>query len=306
MSRNIRTLGDVDGNNSHDSGEGSDGGERRQEFYVGGSEQSGQQVLGPETGRRDIREAVFNAAREVGAQEFNPDDDAETSQFGCSLGIRLGRTNDDHVMPTPPQRAAPPVYYLYLWENGFSVNDGPLRDPNNRADRDFITDCLRHRIPQELSIAHPDQDIDIRLERKSGPYVPPKSKPFEGTGARLGGVVPSVVSSAPLPPGPSSSQHANESEDSLAKAQAEVQLDPNTPKTKLQIRLQDGTRLVGEFNSTHTVASIRNFIVTARPQLAFQEFQLMTTYPPKVIDDETSSLSDAGLLGAVIAIKPIS
>jgi hypothetical protein len=46
-----------------------------------------------------------------------------------------------------------------------------------------------------------------------------------------------------------------------------------------------------------------NTIFSAVPDLAFQPFQLMTTFPNKVIEDENLSLKDAGLLNSVIVVK---
>ena len=66
-----------------------------------------------------------------------------------------------------------------------------------------------------------------------------------------------------------------------------------------QIRLSDGTRLVSKFNHTHTVGDIRNFINLSRPG-APTAYALMTTFPNKVLSDDSSSIKDAGLLNACI------
>ena len=52
---------------------------------------------------------------------------------------------------------------------------------------------------------------------------------------------------------------------------------------QVQIRLPDGSRLVAPFNIDQNVSTIRNFVVSARPELAFQEFHMMTTFPNKVL-----------------------
>lgn len=44
-------------------------------------------------------------------------------------------------------------------------------------------------------------------------------------------------------------------------ARAEVPLTPDTPTTSIQIRLADGSRLVGTFNHNHTVGDIRRYII---------------------------------------------
>ncbi|EPB67036.1 hypothetical protein ANCCEY_13875 [Ancylostoma ceylanicum] len=41
----------------------------------------------------------------------------------------------------------------------------------------------------------------------------------------------------------------------------------------------------------------------AYPDMAATAFQLMTTFPNKVIDDESVDLKEAGLLNAVVVVK---
>lgn len=70
----------------------------------------------------------------------------------------------------------------------------------------------------------------------------------------------------------------------------------------LQIRLADGSRLVGQFNHSHTVADVRQFILAARPQYEMASFNLLSSYPSKVLDN-AQSLEEAGLLNAAIMQK---
>ncbi len=117
-----------------------------------------------------------------------------------------------------------------------------------------------------------------------------------------------------------------------------MQLRDGEPVTQVQVRLPDGQRLVARLNPSHTVDDLRSFIVryskqstvlgawemlesrdamivclgmltrlccSARPDLAFAPFQLLTTFPNKVIVDESVDLKTAGLLNAVVVLKPI-
>lgn len=45
-------------------------------------------------------------------------------------------------------------------------------------------------------------------------------------------------------------------------AKANLKLDTSAPTTTVQIRLADGTRLAGQFNLTHTVADIQQYVQT--------------------------------------------
>lgn len=83
-------------------------------------------------------------------------------------------------------------------------------------------------------------------------------------------------------------------------AQQSLSVDDSQPTTMLQIRLADGSRLTGRFNHTHTVNSVRDYIVRARPNFAPQEFMLLSSFPPKELTNGEATLKDAGLLNATI------
>lgn len=80
------------------------------------------------------------------------------------------------------------------------------------------------------------------------------------------------------------------------------ELDESKPVTSIQIRLGDGSRLVGKFNTTHTVADIRSFILKSKPSLK-SPFQLVTSFPPKPLSDDSQTVEEAGLLNAAISVK---
>lgn len=59
--------------------EGASDDESRQGFYVGGSDHSGQQVLGPQSGGQrsgSLSDQVFDAARRAGAETLNAEESA--------------------------------------------------------------------------------------------------------------------------------------------------------------------------------------------------------------------------------------
>jgi len=45
------------------------------------------------------------------------------------------------------------------------------------------------------------------------------------------------------------------------QAKNSVSVDSSLPITTVQIRLADGSRLVGQFNHSHTIADVRRFII---------------------------------------------
>lgn len=80
-------------------------------------------------------------------------------------------------------------------------------------------------------------------------------------------------------------------------------VDESQPATSIQLRLADGSRMVARFNLTHTVASIREFIKASRPDMQQGYALQMAGFPPKQLTDDSASVKDAGLEGAVIIQK---
>lgn len=274
-------------------GEDEDKDEEANNYYAGG-EKSGQMVQGPrgrgnggedEETPTDLAEAIFERARQRG-----PRTDEERSQFGESqtftgAGYRLGNTGE-------PRPDVPDVMVrrnvtreLTFYANGFTVDDGPLRrfdDPENEA---FLSDVNRGVVPREMEEAGVG-DVSITLiDKKNEEYVPPKKRvvPFSGGGQRLG--TPSTT--------PATGGEVNPE-----RAAAAVTVDESRPVASVQIRLSDGTRLIARLNEDSTVGDLRAFVAASRPGNA--QFTLSTTFPKKVLDDDSKTIKEAQLKGAVV------
>eukprot|EP00168_Porphyra_purpurea_P021170 TRINITY_DN929_c0_g1_i4.p3 TRINITY_DN929_c0_g1~~TRINITY_DN929_c0_g1_i4.p3 ORF type:complete len:155 (+),score=81.47 TRINITY_DN929_c0_g1_i4:680-1144(+) len=119
----------------------------------------------------------------------------------------------------------------------------------------------------------------------------PQVASFSGSGRRLGDTDGGAGGSgggggAPV-----------EAVDPAASAAAEVTVDEAAPVATIQIRLADGRRLRGRFNTTHTVGDLRTF-VAGRSGLS--TFELAMTFPRKVLSDAAVTLGEANLNGAVV------
>jgi len=79
-------------------------------------------------------------------------------------------------------------------------------------------------------------------------------------------------------------------------------IDESQPQTSIQLRLADGTRMVAKFNLTQTVGDIRRFVEAARR--GGPTYDLMTTFPQKILSDSAQTIAEAGLQNAVIVQKP--
>jgi len=77
-----------------------------------------------------------------------------------------------------------------------------------------------------------------------------------------------------------------------------VEVNDSLPVTMVQIRLHDGTKVVGRFNHTHTVGDIKSFIEHAWP--CGKPFNLLTSFPPTILGDDGQTIVAAGILNAVV------
>lgn len=157
MSRKIATIWDSKGSDNQDQGESG------QAFYAGGSEHSGQQILGPSQPDR-----VFN----------------DILRTGPVMNDRAA--SNDSILP------------VVLWRNGFTIGDeSNLRNYDSPENRTFLESLKRGETPPEIANRVRGGIVDIKLENKAHlDYKPPSTiKPFSGVGHRLGAPTPQTLDS---------------------------------------------------------------------------------------------------------------
>ncbi|KAI0226633.1 NSFL1 cofactor p47 [Lamellibrachia satsuma] len=286
----------------------SDSDDDHQAFYTGGSEHGGgQQILGPrkKVGGEEVVKEMFKAAKEHGAEVVDRTEASAPARSRApafvGTGYRLGDTEDtppvavrSGAVGMPSQRQVDMT--LKLWRNGFSIDDGPLRDFVDESNAEFLDAVKRGEVPRELIRQAKGGEVNLNMEdHRQEEFVAPrvKVKAFSGAGNMLGSAVPNIVTNAAA-----SSEEAQKQNE--ASAQTAVNVDTSKPTTSLQIRLADGSRLVSKFNHTNRVADIRQFIITARPEYANVHFVLLTTFPNRELTDEAQTLEAGKLLNAVI------
>lgn len=235
----------------------------------------------------------FSAVPRPGGDE----PDAPPTRF-TGRGVTLGGEGEDSrvvVDPTPPVRRLPRVTRtLHLWQDGFSVDDGPLfryDDPANSATLEMIQ---AGRAPLDLLDVEPSQEVDLHLDnQKEAKYVQPKKKyvPFAGSGQRLGSPTPGVATASSSTTAQSSSMQLPSSATQTPAAPT-VEVSDAQPTITLQIRLGDGTRLTSRFNTTHTVGEVYSFVDRASTVSGQRAYALMTTFPNKELDDKNLKLGD--------------
>ncbi|KAM7533096.1 hypothetical protein Aperf_G00000127180 [Anoplocephala perfoliata] len=312
----IATLSSVTGRSKHGPNSDDEG----QAFYVGGAEHGGggQQVLGPP--RVDNPESfvqnIFRAARERGAEALDRTRVADhtsnqESQSFSGTGYRLGSTMSDPVVKVSGKPSSSSLIGLgseesdfdgekksvvvKMWNNGFSLNDGPLRSYTDPSSLEFMAAIKTGHIPTELVAAAHGHEVHVLLEdHHNEPYQAPpepKLKPFSGVGRLLGNPTPKVVTNTPVSP-PSSSG-------TLPPC---PKVDESKPSTQLQVRMPDGSRIIVNLNNQHTVGDLRAAVIHQRPELASEAFSLSTAFPRKEITDESATLASANLLNASVVV----
>lgn len=309
QSSRFATIGDLRGERDDD-----DDGEEGQRFYAGGADHgSGQQVVGPRKKSSDnIVKDLFKSAREHGAEEVSSGAPASTSGQSSFVfrgaAYRLGESPSDSHQPVPgtagtmPQKVKEVHIILKLWKNGFSVDDGPLRDFNSPENKEFLQSISKGEIPMELirNAQGGEVNLDLQDHREEEYQKPkPQRKAFEGKGYKLGNLTPTLS-------GGQSTLSSTSAASTSAQAGAQAgpssswEVDNSQPTTTLQIRLANGLRLAGKFNLSHTIADIRRFIALSRPEYAAATYNLMTTFPNKVLSEDGQTISDAKLMNAVV------
>jgi UBX domain-containing protein 1 len=153
-----------------------------QAYYAGGSERSGQQIIGPPKSRNNDKNVakIFDAARKQGATEADDNESASSSHKKnekpfAGAGYSLGDKN------TPPQTQAQPPsgattaatsntveqIPIRFYSNGFTVGDGELRKFEDN--KEFMEYIKRGEAPPELRNMNKN-GRQMEVKKKKNPY----------------------------------------------------------------------------------------------------------------------------------------
>lgn len=221
---------------------------------------------------------------------------ASTSRFTGTARTLGGDDAPSRIIEDPaaskPRRAPRIKRVLHFWEDGFSVDDGPLYRIDDPANAEILRQIRSGSAPMSIMNVERHQEVDVSLEQHQSKYVAPKKKyvPFSGGGQRLGSPTPGPGASSEANARPvamdSSSNPPGES------APSEFEVNELEPTISLQIRLGDGTRLISRFNVTHTIGDVYSFVSASNPLSQGRAWVLMTTFPSKELQDKAQVLGD--------------
>lgn len=275
MSRDSKKIATLWDNKNSDDSDDHDhhNPDAQQAFYAGGSQHSGQQILGPSRDSNEsnrLIENLFNHARQSAALVTDP-----------------------NSRPGPAEATSLPITF---WRNGFTIGeDGELRDYNSPENRQFLECLKRGDTPPELASRVRGGMIDVRLDNKALEDYKPERKlqAFSGEGHRLGAPVPETVD---LPGQRSEGQQDVGPSSGLA-------VDESKPVTTVQVRLVDNSRLVIRANLSHQIGDLVSHIRAIRPQYSNTNFVLASTFPAQELSDLEQTIEQAKIANASVLQK---
>lgn len=281
-----------------EAGEDSEDDYKKQNMFAGG-EKSGLAVQNPgQSGPPDHFKNIMNQARQ---NRERPEDDDHAPSGPSRSSAFAGRAQtlggddapsevieDPAAMQRQQQQALPRVTRtLHLWQDGISIDDGPLYRFDDPANQAIMADINQGRAPLALLDVQAGQEVDLNLDpHKDEKYVQPKKKykPFGGSGNRLGSPTPGASSTTTTVPATSQPSAPT----------AAPSVDDTQPTIQLRIQLGDGTRLTSRFNTSHTIGDVYAFVNAASPASTQRAYALMTTFPSKELSDRAAVLGEMG------------
>ena len=219
-----------------------------------------------------------------------------TSRFTGTARTLGGDDTPSQIVDDPtanaPRQSPRVERHLHFWEDGFSVDDGPLYRSDDPANAQILAMIRAGRAPMAIMNVEKSQEVEVKLEQHQEKYKAPKKKytPFSGGGQRLGSPTPGPGSTrdTATPSTPANTTPAT----STSTAQPAVEVNESEPTISLQIRLGDGTRLVSRFNTIHTIGDVYSFVTASSASSAGRDWVLMTTFPSKELTDQGQVLGD--------------
>lgn len=298
---NITTLASM--RNARDTEEDED---EDQLYYAGGSEHSGQQIMGNDR-RADTAGEVFKHLKQmvsVGDVEVAGPSRGRKTNFS-GVGYRLGQTtNDTQVVGNPgrAEREDRPELHLRLWRDGFSIGDEPLKPYTDKENREIIELILRGEVPLELVPPGTGRGkVHVRVEdMRHSTYKDPTTRGrfFTGRGHVLGNVVPTIVKNDPQP-----EPEQKTPEEVAPPIISPITVSDTEPTTNIAVRLPSGSRSQVRLNLNHTVEDLRTHLTAVHRELDGQAFVFMVSFPPKEVTDEKLSISDSGLVNSSLHLR---
>ncbi|KAE8605210.1 hypothetical protein XENTR_v10015026 [Xenopus tropicalis] len=181
---------------------------------------------------------------------------------------------------------------IKMWKNGFTINDGYLRDYSGAENRQFMDSVRKGELPEELQKTFDKEEIAVNVEdRKNEEYLlrKPNIDAFSGLGHRLGSAAPKVIT--------------KDMETCNEQSLPSVDLNELEPLTNIKVWLADGKRIVQKFNTSHRISDVRDFLERIPCKPGNAPFTLATSFPLHDLLDESLTIQEAELQNSVLVQK---
>lgn len=191
--------------------------------------------------------------------------------------------------PDEASGAAPVQRTITMWQDGFTVDDGPYRRLDDPANAVFLKSLARGQTPEELR-GEDGQGGNTTvglIDRRNQVYVE-TFRSFSGAGQSLGGTA-----------SPSSARGIFDPT-SLSPPSSDA---GGAATTSIAVRMLDGSRKVVKIPSSATVTELASRAVAASNTTIEVPFRIVAGFPPKPLEDGNRSVEDAGLKGARIQLQ---
>ena len=188
---------------------------------------------------------------------------------------------------------------VIMYRMGFTVNDGPHRRLDDPSNAEFLRSLAQGRTPREL-MTEGDVDVSVGLidrrqfeyeefmeQQEAGSGGGGAVASFTGEGQSLGGTTEAVEAGGVISP---------------SNATDPPEIDALKPTTTLMVRLLNGKRLRVKVNSDSPVSVVAQY-VNVSGDAGSEEYVFSSGFPPRVIEDLTISVKQAGLEGAQVMQK---
>jgi len=184
---------------------------------------------------------------------------------------------------------------LNFWNEGFSVDDGPLYRFDDPANQAYLRSIHSGRAPMSLLNVKARQPVDVKVVERHSPYIKPAATlQNTGPGQRLGSPTPSDQAYI-LANQTAAQMSAQNTATSSAPAEPQLGREGNAA---VQVRLADGSVRRARFDRDGPVQQLYDYVdelsSSTRP------YVLQLPMPPKKLDEKQQSLGSAGAVGAVV------
>ncbi|KAL8376512.1 hypothetical protein RB595_007553 [Gaeumannomyces hyphopodioides] len=321
---NLKTFGDLH-KEEDNVGEHADD-ESRGDLFAGG-EKSGLAVQDRDALGNAARRLMENARRAAAQPERSAAAGPSQSSYFSGSGQTLGGEGVPScpvpsLRSNPIQRVGqyqpdqPPIRStIHVWENGFSLNDGPLyrsdsengehrlifqflktsaeQQSSQESDGDNVIhapDALLNRLREILQLKHHDMAearIDAHLNEKWRLV-----HPFAAAGRRLGSPVPGDGSSSIESTIASQTSTRSTTTTATGSASMPTGVDESQPIVTIRIQLPNGTRVPTRFNTIQTIGDVYGFVQQTSPETRSRNWVLATTFPNKEHIDHDAVLGE--------------